>query len=200
MKNLSINLPSAQSSSNSLPSPLSDPHTVANADPHHDLYKTIRPRRPSVLSLPNPALSTTLHRTDEDGSPTVPYANGPIQILPGIWLGSQDNARDWSGLLERRIRAILNVAKEVTSPFDSSPAQPLRPCVSTPNLPSNPIHSSSTYYPPHIPSSRPGMHYLKLPWSHGQEDLVHKGFPTAMAFVDAALERHEGVLIQCVVL
>lgn len=195
MKNLSINLPSAQSSSNSLVSPLSDP--LSAVDTQQDIYQSIRPRRPSVLSLPITTITTALHRTDEDGSPTAPYANGPIQILPGIWLGSEDNARDWSGLLERRIRAILNVAKEVTSPFDSSAAQPLRPFASTPNLTSKAMQSSSTYYPPHIPSGRPGMHYLKLPWSHGEADLVQEGFPTAMAFVDAALDRHEGILIHC---
>lgn len=199
MKNLSINLPSAQSSSNSLVSPLSD--SLSTVDTQQDLYQTIRPRRPSVLSLPNPGITTVLHRTDEDGSPTAPYVNGPIQILPGIWLGSEDNARDWQGLLERRIKAILNVAKEVTSPFDSSAAQPLRPFASTPNLSSKTSKAiqstTSTYYPPHIPSGRPGMHYLKLPWSHGQADLVHEGFPTAMTFVDAALNRHEGVLIHC---
>ncbi|KAF8559257.1 hypothetical protein OG21DRAFT_1503162 [Imleria badia] len=41
------------------------------------------------------------------------------------------------------------------------------------------------------------MHYLKLSWSHGQRDLVTHGFPTAMAFVDAALQRNQGVLIHC---
>ena len=40
------------------------------------------------------------------------------------------------------------------------------------------------------------MHYLKLEWSHGEGNLVHTGFPTAMAFVDAAIDRDEGVLIQ----
>lgn len=199
MKKLSINLPSAQSSSNSLVSPLSD--SLSAIDTQQDLYQTIRPRRPSVLSLPNTGIATVLHRTDEDGSPTAPYVNGPIQILPGIWLGSEDNARDWPGLLERRIKAILNVAKEVTSPFDSSAAQPLRPFASTPNLSSKASKATqsttSTYYPAHISSGRPGMHYLKLPWSHGQADLVQEGFPTAMTFVDAALNRHEGVLIHC---
>jgi len=196
MKNLSINLPSAQSSSNSLLQ-LSPPQSAIDTQ-QQDLYKS-RPRRPSVLSLPNTAIATVLHRPDEDGSPTVPYASGPIQILPGIYLGSQDNARDWSGLLERRIKAILNVAQEVASPFDSAPAQPLRPFASTPNLSSKAKQSNSTFYPPHIPSGRPAMHYLKLPWSHGQADLVQEGFPIAMAFVDAALERHEAILIQCVV-
>jgi tyrosine-protein phosphatase len=41
------------------------------------------------------------------------------------------------------------------------------------------------------------MHYLKLHWSHGQRDLVTHGFSSAMAFVDAALQRNQGVLIHC---
>jgi tyrosine-protein phosphatase len=44
------------------------------------------------------------------------------------------------------------------------------------------------------------MHYLKLQWSHGQQNLVQEGFPAAMAFTDAALQRGEGVLIQYVLL
>ena len=40
------------------------------------------------------------------------------------------------------------------------------------------------------------MHYLKLLWSHGQQDLVENGFQAGMIFTDAAIERGEGVLIQ----
>ncbi|KAG6333610.1 hypothetical protein ID866_5481 [Astraeus odoratus] len=196
MKKLSINLPSADSSTNSLLSPLSPPPSAFDP-PKLDLFHTSRPRRPSVLSLPSTAITSTLHRRDEDGSPTVPYLDGPIQILPGIWLGSEDNARDWQGLTQRRIKAILNVAKEVASPFDASPPQPLRQSVSTPNLSARARESEATFYPPHLPSGRPGMHYLKLQWSHGEKHLVNEGFPTAMAFVDAALARNEGVLIHC---
>lgn len=141
-----------------------------------------------------------LHRKEEDGSPTVPYIDGPIQIIPGVWLGSEDNARDWKGLMERGIKTILNVAKEVISPFDSAATQPLRPFVSTPDLYKKALEhrreSDSTFYPAHLASGRPGMHYLKLDWSHGEADLVSKGFPLAMAFVDAALQREDGVLIQ----
>ncbi|KAL4069510.1 phosphatases II [Scleroderma citrinum] len=188
MKKLSINLPSAQSSTNSLLSPLSPPPSAVDPPPFHPP----RIRRPSILSLPS---TTTLHRKDEDGSPTIPYLDGPIQVLPGIWLGSEDNARDWSGLSQRHIKAILNVAKEVTSPFDLA-SQPLQ-SVSTPNLTANTSDSQSTYYPPHFPSGRPGIHYLKLQWSHGEKHLVDEGFPIAMAFVDAALARNDGVLIHC---
>lgn len=194
MKKLSINLPSADSSTNSLLSSFSPPQSALH-DPHP--FPTAGPRRPSILSLPNTTVAPALHRKDEDGSPTVPYLDGPIQVLPGIWLGSEDNARDWPALIQRRIKAILNVAKEVNSPFDTSPPQPLRQFASTPNLGARAREPESTYYPPHLPTGRPGIHYLKMQWSHGERHLVSEGFPTAMAFVDAAVARSEGVLIHC---
>ena len=181
MKKLSLNLPSAQSSVQSLSSTDIPP---SSRD---------KPRRPSIASLP--AISLFRRRDEDPGSP-IPYADGPVQIIPGVWIGSEDNARDWKGLVERRIRSILNVAKEVSSPFDAFPAsQALRSVVSTPDFRSR-GESDATYYPPHVPSGRPGMHYLKLDWSHGQQDLVNHGFIEGMAFVDAALDRGEGCLVQ----
>ncbi|KAJ7071311.1 hypothetical protein C8F01DRAFT_1206845 [Mycena amicta] len=190
MKKLSLNLASAQSSATSLSlPPASEPEPP----------RIERPRRPSVISLPpttgNP-LATT--RKVEDGSPTVPYLDGPIQIIPGIWLGSEENAKDWRGLRERGIKSILNVAKEVVSPFDNVPAHALRGFASTPNLNATEQDSDDpTFYPANIATGRPGMHYLKLQWSHGQQNLVEQGFPQAMTFTDAALERGDGVLIHC---
>ncbi|CAA7266612.1 unnamed protein product [Cyclocybe aegerita] len=190
MKKLSLDLPSAQSSSASLLDHPAAPSPVPSE----------RPRRPSIASLPTiNATASLFHRKDEDGgSPTAPYADGPVQIIPGIWIGSEDNARDWKGLIERGIRSILNVAKEVASPFDTAAAasQSLRPVVSTPNFRDR-KHPHSTYYPAHVPSGRPAMHYLKLQWSHGQQDLVKDGFKAGMSFADAALERGEGCLIHC---
>ncbi|KAK2461775.1 hypothetical protein APHAL10511_006238 [Amanita phalloides] len=100
-------------------------------------------------------------REDEDLSPSAPYAQGPVLIIPGIWLGSEDNARDKHALASRSISAILNVAQEVDLPFDSA------------------------------------FHYLKLPWSHGQQNLVDHGFKQAMTFTDAALQRGDSLLIHC---
>ena len=161
--------------------------------PHNPLA---RPRRPSVVSLP-PITSSLLHRKDEDlASPSIPYADGPVQIIPGIWLGSEENARDWNGLIERGIKSVLNVAKEVSSPFDAA-NKPLRTVSSTPNF-RNSYDQDPTYYPPHIASGRPAMHYLKLQWSHGQQDLVEHGFQEAIQFTDAALQRSEAILIQSV--
>lgn len=196
MKNLSINLPSPNTTSFSLLSPTELPPSAI------DTHLPVRPRRPSVLSLQNTSLSNAIHRQDEDGSPSIPYAAGPIQILPHIWLGSEDNARNWQSLRELGISAILNVAREVPSPFESAVPQPARPFASAPipisHAKLSVSSSSSTYYPPHPPSGRPAMHYLKLSWSHGQRNLVTDGFPTAMAFVDAALQRNQGILIQYV--
>ncbi|KAF8973743.1 hypothetical protein BDZ97DRAFT_1935701 [Flammula alnicola] len=155
--------------------------------------------QPSIISLPSTNPTTSLlHRKEEDGgSPSVPYADGPVQVIPGIWIGSEDNARDWKVLIERGIRSILNVAKEVASPFDSlQSSHALRPAMSTPNFRSH-RDSDPTYYPAHLPSGRPAMHYLKLQWSHGQQDLVEDGFKAGMTFADAALLRGEGCLIHC---
>jgi tyrosine-protein phosphatase len=202
MKKLSLTLPSAHSSTNSLtfanPAPPSEDRPFGATDPD---TSTRVGRRASVLSLPACSTGTgLLHRKDEDGSPSAPYLDGPIEILPGVWLGSEDNARDWKELSERNITAILNVAKEVVSPFDSANAQPMRPFQSTPNPSATSRESRSTFYPAQLGSERPAMHYLKLKWSHGQADLVKAGFPEAMAFVDATLLRNEGVLIQFVAL
>ena len=172
MKKLSLLLPSAQSSFTSLQSPL-------------DSVAAISPR-PSLLTI-NPTTSILLRKDEDGGSPSVPYIDGPVQIIPGIWIGSEDNACDWKGLVERGIRSILNVAKEVTSPFDS---QPFRHAVSNGS-------SDPTYYPP-LPTGRPAMYYLQLQWSHGQQNLVNDGFQAGMAFADAARNRGEGCLIQYV--
>ncbi|KAF8807579.1 phosphatases II [Phlegmacium glaucopus] len=183
MKKLSLSLPSAQSSVTSFLDPPA-------ADPVVDPSLQLRP--------PLPVINSFLLRKDEDsGSPSVPYIDGPVQIIPGIWIGSEDNALDWKGLVERGIRSILNVAKEVNSPLDSSfSTRALKPAISSPNL-RNRRQSDPTYHPPHFPTGRPAMYYLKLQWSHGQQNLVNDGFQAGMAFADAALKRGEGCLIHC---
>jgi tyrosine-protein phosphatase len=138
-----------------------------------------------------------LYRKEEDGSPTAPYPDGPIEILPKIWLGAEDNVRDWRGLVTRRIGSVLNVAKEVTSPLDLLKSAEVQHVPFTEESQSNTLFNRGAYYPADG-TGRPTLHYLKLQWSHGQSDLVQRGFPEAMAFVDQSLARGEGVLIQCV--
>ncbi|KAI0067711.1 hypothetical protein BV25DRAFT_852081 [Artomyces pyxidatus] len=178
MNRLSLTLSSAQSSTSSLAIPPPEPPSVPRTEP--PAFE--RRRRPSVVSLPISTSSLMLRR-EEDGSPSAPYIDGPVEVLPKIWLGAEDNVHDWAGLAERSIGAILNVAKEVVSPFDALTPQSLDP------------DQPNTFYPPH--NGRPGMRYLKLQWSHGQSDLVQRGFDEAMSFVDRSVERGEGVLIHC---
>ncbi|EGG05788.1 uncharacterized protein MELLADRAFT_63838 [Melampsora larici-populina 98AG31] len=52
-----------------------------------------------------------------------PYQNGPREVLPGIYLGSEQNARDVSLLNEMGFSCIINVAKEVECPW-SLPTYP----------------------------------------------------------------------------
>lgn len=54
------------------------------------------------------------------------------------------------------------------------------------------------FYPADPTTGRPELHYLQLPWSHGQPDLVKNGFPQAMAFADDSIRRGKGVLVQYV--
>lgn len=55
------------------------------------------------------------------------YAAGPIEVLPGLFLGDEHNARDQTMLSRMNIKTILNVAKETTLPFqDDKAALPLR--------------------------------------------------------------------------
>jgi tyrosine-protein phosphatase len=181
MKKLSLTL-STQSSSSSLAFPPND--TLLDRS-----TQDARSRCTSTSSL--------LYRREEDTSPTAPYPDGPIEILPKIWLGAEDNVRDWRSLVTKRIGSVLNVAKEVTSPFDLLMSADVLHMPSTDEPQGNPPLGRGTYYPADG-TGRPPLHYLKLQWSHGQADLVHRGFPEAMAFVDQSLARGEGVLIQCV--
>ncbi|KAJ8469140.1 hypothetical protein ONZ45_g16992 [Pleurotus djamor] len=196
---LSLTLSSARSSTHSLTLVDRADEPPQTADP---TSRPNRPRRPSVISLPPPSNPTSLlqRREEEEGDGEPSYSDGPIQIIPNVWLGSEENARDWKTLHTLGIKCILNVAKEVSSPFDSVASivpRPLRPVASTPNLNNSKDESKGTYYPPHVPSGRPDMHYLKMQWSHGQQNLVDEGFPDAMSFCDAAQDRGEGVLIHC---
>jgi tyrosine-protein phosphatase len=184
MKKLSLSL-STQSSSSSLALP-------PNESFLDRATQEARSRCPSVMST-----SSMLHRKDEGGSPTAPYSDGPIEILPNIWLGAEDNTRDWPGLVTRKIGSILNVAKEVSSPFNSPTSVGVSQIPSTEESSSDIPQSQGVYYPADG-AGRPALHYLKLEWSHAQSDLVQRGFPEAMAFVDQSLARGEGVLIQYV--
>ncbi|KAG9002503.1 hypothetical protein FRB94_003818 [Tulasnella sp. JGI-2019a] len=166
----------------------------------------------------NSAASSTSNTALNSITMPAPYRNGPIQVLPGIWLGCEDNARDWEGLRRCGIGSVLNVAKEISNLFEDSaalnqdqklapPSFRIRPSISTPNLSKPPRLTFGSRLMSAKPAAnllsadpitgRPELHYLHLPWSHGQSDLVGNGFSQAMQFCDEAIQRGKGVLVHC---
>lgn len=136
---------------------------------------------------------TTGRRAIEDDNDGDPYANGPVEILPGVWLGAEDNASDWPTLEDRSIGAVLNVAKEVMLPFEDE----ANIAKAWDGEPTEDV-SCGRLYPANDSTGRPDLLYLHLQWSHGQNDLVQKGFVHGMAFIDKCLAKNIGVLIQYV--
>ncbi|GAA96396.1 uncharacterized protein L969DRAFT_51772 [Mixia osmundae IAM 14324] len=53
----------------------------------------------------------------DSGDEDYPYQFGPRQILPGVYLGSEENARDVRVLRDLEIGLIINVAAEVFLPY-----------------------------------------------------------------------------------
>lgn len=199
-------------------------------------------RGPSLTSL----ITNSEMRDPTDGSlssqhEAKPYNNGPIEVLPHLWIGCDENARDWRHLSERLgIRRVINVAKEVIGILDEelsddseppealpipvappapsislrpgwpSPERALRTTVSTPDLRDAPqpvtggtINGIPVVEKRYILPNGKTIDYLHLPWSHGQADLVSGGVDGRAGFVRAgqwamsAMDRGEGVLIQC---
>ncbi|CED84771.1 Dual specificity phosphatase [Phaffia rhodozyma] len=48
-----------------------------------------------------------------------PYQDGPIEIIPGLFIGCEENVRDWRSLTERwKVGRVVNVAKELKDVLD----------------------------------------------------------------------------------
>ncbi len=136
------------------------------------------------MSLPAASSSSSNHRRREveDEGEGNPYENGPLEVLPGVWLGAEENAGTWDVLSRNKIGAILNVAKEVTLPLDTEVASI--------------VDGKVMHFEADQLSGRQEIAYLHLMWSHGQSDLVTGGFPEGLDFIDQSLARGTGVLIQ----
>ncbi|PWN42276.1 hypothetical protein IE81DRAFT_313806 [Ceraceosorus guamensis] len=84
------------------------------------------------------------------------YASGPVEILPGLFLGDEHNACDAEMLSDLRITTILNVAKETELPFqkdaDVSPLANAR----RNGLPTGPPQSATFPVRPYRSGSRSG--------------------------------------------
>ncbi|ORY07065.1 DSPc-domain-containing protein [Basidiobolus meristosporus CBS 931.73] len=107
-----------------------------------------------------------------------PYENGPVCILPLLYLGTESNASSKENLQKFDIHYILNVAKEVTNPYLRDP------------------HSCDSRIPLESGSDRRFVGYKKFPWGHNQENIVDS-FEAAFSYIDEARSRGFPVLVHC---
>lgn len=152
------------------------------------------------------------------GSVHSPYRNGPALILPGFYLGSESNAADTNVISSLRIGCIINVAQEVNNPLlekeddkfkvvDLNAQSPI--IAKTPSSPQKHNNLSfmegftapKEYIEVNIfdkpkKASDGKVRYLKVGWSHDQENLIEY-FDPVFKFINSYRECGIPVLINC---
>lgn len=92
--------------------------------------------------------------------PEDPYANGPIELIPGVYLGAEDSVFHWKSYAgsSSRVR-ILNVAQEIDDPFASGTSK---------GKEKEKLNMADYDADP----SRPKVEYAHLLWGHGESGLA----------------------------
>ncbi|WWC67523.1 uncharacterized protein I206_101431 [Kwoniella pini CBS 10737] len=96
-----------------------------------------------------------------------PYEDGPIEFLPGVYLGSEDSVHQFDKYAghSKRVR-IVNVAQEIDDPFDPSTSSHMRGWTTAKGKEKMKL----TTYPD--PNGRPEIEYCHIRWSHGELGLA----------------------------
>ncbi|ORX36152.1 protein-tyrosine phosphatase-like protein [Kockovaella imperatae] len=90
-----------------------------------------------------------------------PYADGPVEILPGIFLGSEESTYDLSWARHSRRVRILNVALEIDDPF-----------VGSHSLKGKEKQGDKWRLASYNREDGLDIDYCHLSWSHGEERLA----------------------------
>ena len=150
-----------------------------------------------------PSFSSPIaERSDESA-----YADGPVELIPGIWIGQEDSVHrfDIYGRQAKTVR-ILNVAQEIDDPFQDDDASGSSTKIRLASYPAVDDH--------------PQVEYAHLRWSHGEgglaeiphnatlQDLMDVGgvrdgakewrFWEAVRYMEEGRRRGIPILIQCV--
>ncbi|KAL1923053.1 uncharacterized protein VTP21DRAFT_9429 [Calcarisporiella thermophila] len=165
------------------------------------------------------SLSMLLNNESNPTSDEAAYRQGPIEILPRLFLGNEHNAADEEMLRRLGIEYVMNVAKEVENPYEqypqdskgcswsnssnsTSPAMPFSPFTATFKSSLSLSPTQETHLHEHSLSSshvslRFPVKYKKIAWTHNQQNLC-ADFPAAFAFVDEARKHRQcGILVHC---
>ncbi|ODO03021.1 hypothetical protein I350_05865 [Cryptococcus amylolentus CBS 6273] len=101
-----------------------------------------------------------------------PYEDGPIEVVPGVWLGAEESAWRFGvwAVGKSKVR-IVNVAQEIDDPFDLS----VRADPGWSGTGSEKKGSMKLKTYPSIsegPAARPEVEYCHVRWSHGELGLA----------------------------
>lgn len=98
--------------------------------------------------------------------PAEPYADGPIEVIPGVWLGAEDSLWCWDVWAgESKTVSVLNVAQEIENPLDPETPQD--------SWEWNPTGKAKVALSEHDSSVHPKVEYAHLRWSHGEGGLAN---------------------------
>lgn len=106
--------------------PSSAGHSQFYAQQRHASTSSVTSKGPSLMTL----ITTSEMRDPTDGPSSSqhdsrPYVDGPVEVLPNLWIGCDENARDWQNLSQRLgVRRVLNVAKELVGVLDDEVPAP----------------------------------------------------------------------------
>lgn len=125
------------------------------------------------------------------------YSNGPIEMLPNLFLGDETNASDPETLRRLNIGFVLNVAREVENPLLETESRVGWQLLSTEAV----GETASLYLKKHrfhTPVSRHSHSVFskKLFWDHNQDNIL-EFFNSAFRFIDMARSLGMGVLVHC---
>lgn len=97
-----------------------------------------------------------------------PYSDGPIEIIPGVWLGAEDSVFYWSCWARgKKSVGIVNVAQEIENPFDANAS------MDSWDWPSSAKGKPKVALSSHSPEEgQPRVEYAHLRWSHGEGGLA----------------------------
>ncbi|WVR04350.1 hypothetical protein IAU60_001351 [Kwoniella sp. DSM 27419] len=100
-----------------------------------------------------------------------PYAEGPIEIFPGVWLGAEDSVHQFNVYAKGKSRVrIVNVAQEIDDPFD--PSYIHNPGWSMSGSSKGKEKMKLVRYPQDSLGRRPEIEYCHVRWSHGELGLA----------------------------
>jgi hypothetical protein len=127
---------------------------------------------------------TSVNRSAFPSKTSEPYEDGPVEVVPGVFLGAETSATDLHWLKGDRIR-ILNVAQEIEDPFAS-----LSSCRISSIKGKEKIRLAD--YDLNEAGTTRRIEYCHLKWSHGEADLAQ--LPTSASlrgFLDGTLTANE---------